>query len=206
MLILLGHLKSHAVAGFPAAAREVLPPSTADKILAMYDFPSAKTDDEAFACVINYVNDVGYYLSTLAFGEGFSRPNTPGKGSSIFFFNHKNPWPGLFQGKASHVLDVAFLFQNYNHVLSDQQRKGAEDFAIDMMRFVSGEEVLGSDHEKEQGSMATVYDDEGVKIAHARHGTESGRNVDLNEIAEEVGSDKLMDVFDRLMMSAAGGG
>ena len=203
LTILLGHLKSHASNGFTGAARKFLPPKTADKILAMYDFPSAKTDEEAFACVINYINDIGYYLSTLAFAEGFSRPNTSGKGSSMFFFNHGNPWPGPFQGKASHVLDVAFLFQNCSHVLTDQQRKGAEDFAIDMMRFVSGEEVLGSSHEKDQAGLAMVYGDEGVKIAHARDGKESGRNVNLLSIAREVGGDKLMEVFEKFMM---GGG
>ena len=101
------------------------------------------------------------------------------------------------------MLDVAFLFQNYNHVLLDQQRKGAEDFAIDMMRFVSGEEVLGSSHENDQAGMAMVYGDEGVKIAHAREGKESGQNVELISIAREVGGDKLMEVFEKFMV---GGG
>ena len=174
----------------------------------MYGFPSAKTDDEAFNSVINYINNVGYFLSTLAFAEGFSRPDTKGKGSSIFFFNHGNPWSGPFQGKASHVLDVAFLFQNYNDKLDEKPRKGAEDFAVDMMRFVSGEEVWGSCYDKEQARTAMVYGDEGVKMTDARMGREAGRNPELYMLSQEVegGVDRLMEVFETFMMSASGGG
>jgi hypothetical protein len=200
-MYLLGHLKPFALTGFPTAARTVLPDEVADKILSLYSFDSASTDDEAFGCFLNYINDVGYYLATLAFGQGFSRPRSPGKGSSVFFFNHGNPWNGPFKGKASHVLDVAFLFQNYNHLLGAEQKKGSEDFAVDMMRFVSGEEVLGTSYEKEGRMMAMVYGDGGVKIADAKKGSDSGRRIEIIEVAEQVGGDKLMEVFERFMMS-----
>ncbi len=51
--------------------------------------------------------------------------------------------PGLVHSKVKRARwsTVAFLIQNYNYTLSGQQRKGSADFAVDIVRFVSGEEV-----------------------------------------------------------------
>lgn len=204
---LLAGLKSKALEHFPPAVREILPAEIASAVLNMYNFPSGKSSASeedharAFDAVIAYINDVGYYLSTISFAEGFSRPNDSSNGSSIFFFNHGNPWDGPFKGKASHVLDVVFMFQNYNHLMSEQQRRSAERFGIDIIKFVRGEWEVSNN--SADALKAMVYGDDGVKIADAKNGDEVGRNSKILEIANAVGRDKLMDVFERFAMIAS---
>ena len=93
---------------------------------------------------------------------------------------------------------MAFLFQNYNHLVSEKQRLGAEAFGLDVCRFVAGEVLVDGD------KRAVVYGDEGKGMLDI-NAKETGRNVELVRIMEEegVGADLLMEVFDKFVM---GGG
>ncbi len=50
------------------------------------------------------------------------------------------PLDGPFKGKSTHVLDVAFVFQNFNHKLSDEQVRSAQLFGRDIVSFTNGED------------------------------------------------------------------
>ena len=76
---------------------------------------------------------------------------------------------------------MAFLFQNYNHLLSEKQRLGAEAFGLDVCRFVAGEVLLVDGDRR-----AVVYGDEGKGILDI-NAKETGRNVELVRIVEEEG-------------------
>lgn len=103
-----------------------------EALLETYHINVSLSDDEALFAILGFANDIGYFAPTLMFAEGFS-----GK-AYVYCFDETNPWQGRFEGYASHVLDVAFLFQNFNHRLSDAQAKSARNFAIDVISFVSG--------------------------------------------------------------------
>jgi hypothetical protein len=49
-----------------------------------------------------------------------------------------NPWDGPSLGKASHIFDVALLFQNYSEHLSQDQNTLSKVFGLDVLRFVNG--------------------------------------------------------------------
>lgn len=62
----------------------------------------------------------------------------------VYHFNEPNPWEGRFQGVASHLLDSAFLFQNYESFLDEDQASSGRTFARHVIEFVNGEEPYGA--------------------------------------------------------------
>src|ERR1700761_7083707 len=138
---MLGHLKAGIKEKFPASIKSSLSsdPALADQILESYGFTDSSVgEDAAFVKFLEFSNDVSFFGATTAYARGW--PQSPSGESKIytFFFNEPNPWPGAYQGRATHVLDVVFLFQNHNHNLPPAQRAAAEQFGIDLMKFVAG--------------------------------------------------------------------
>jgi len=78
-----------------------------------------------------------------------------GSNAYVYHFNEPNPWEGPWKGEATHVLDVAFLFQNYNDYLSEAQRRSAQTLAEDLIEFLYGRAPFPS-WTREQGG-AKVY-------------------------------------------------
>lgn len=188
---------------FPVSAKATLNghPEEAEKLLSLYGFGDAKDDESAFLKLLDFINDVSFTLGTLAFAKGFSARST----TNVFFFNEGNPWPGQFQGRATHVLDVVFLFQNYNDKLPPAQKKAAEQLGIDFARFVAGQEPWakfedtdGSRHVKVYGPSSTDDASGGAKagiVKDALSSRETGRKPEIVEIANRVGWDTLGAVF-----------
>ncbi|KAL1887618.1 hypothetical protein Sste5346_010119 [Sporothrix stenoceras] len=125
-------------------------------------------DEEAVQNILVYINDVAFSLPAVELAANFPQK------SYFLAFNEKNPWEGLFKGEASHILDVAFLFQNFNDQLSPEQRKAAEQFGKDVISFVSGDEIWPA-FNKTQHTMA-VYEDGKSKIIEPPSEEEAGRN------------------------------
>ncbi|KAF2144753.1 uncharacterized protein K452DRAFT_285078 [Aplosporella prunicola CBS 121167] len=57
----------------------------------------------------------------------------------LYHFNAANPWPGPDAGEATHILDAAFLFQNFSAQLTSAQQSVAAAFALDVIAFARGE-------------------------------------------------------------------
>ncbi|KAK5239916.1 hypothetical protein LTR40_014164, partial [Exophiala xenobiotica] len=57
----------------------------------------------------------------------------------LYHFNEPNPWDGPFKGESSHILDVAFLLQNFVEHLGAEQQKPSKKFGSDFIDFVNGE-------------------------------------------------------------------
>lgn len=62
----------------------------------------------------------------------------------VFHFNEPNPWEGRFKGVASHLLDTAFLFQNYEEYLDEEQASTGRTFGLHLIKFVSGGDPFGA--------------------------------------------------------------
>jgi len=107
-------------------------PGAAEKVRHAYQITPDLPDEVALKNVLQYSTDIGFYATALAFAKGW-----PGK-AHLYHFNEPNPWDGQWKGEAGHVLDIAFLFQNYNEYLAPEQKAVAMKFAEDVIKFVNG--------------------------------------------------------------------
>ena len=119
-------------------------PGVAERLFKAYDISKSMSDDAAVIAILNFSTDIGFFAPTHTFADGW-----PG---DVYFycFNEPNPWDGRFKGYSSHIIDVAFLFQNYNEFLTPTQAESAMMFAFDIIRFVNGKEpwkAFGSETE-----------------------------------------------------------
>lgn len=131
---LLGR-KDHLYSDFLSCLKKYL---SADKealrpILEGYHLNADAAFPELMTNILSFLTDVQFYVPAVTMPKAW-----PGS-SFVYHFNEPNPWPGPWQGLASHVLDVAFLFQNFNEFLSDEQRTISTKFAEDFIKFVHGD-------------------------------------------------------------------
>ncbi|KAM0806738.1 putative Carboxylic ester hydrolase [Seiridium cardinale] len=68
--------------------------------------------------------------------------NTVPRSAYVYVFNEQNPWDGLCKGYASHILDVAFILQNYKDSLRDLQKASAIAFGEDIVKFTNGQSAV----------------------------------------------------------------
>ncbi|KAF1950331.1 para-nitrobenzyl esterase [Byssothecium circinans] len=106
--------------------------ASAQAVLEAYNIMSTTSDDEAMKAILELANDLAYYAPAVKFAKSF-----PGK-SYYYHFNELNPWDGAFNGCATHLLDAAFLFQNFSDMLDGRQRKVGRDMGEAFLRFVNG--------------------------------------------------------------------
>uniref|UniRef100_A0A0B7KAF2 Carboxylesterase type B domain-containing protein n=1 Tax=Bionectria ochroleuca TaxID=29856 RepID=A0A0B7KAF2_BIOOC len=106
-------------------------PQLVTSTLSDYHITDAESDDTAFHRIVALLTDVGFYAPLEIAARGW--PNTHGR--YIYHFNAPNPFHGPLQGKASHVLDVAYAFQNYNDYLSPPDICIAKDFGLAIVHF-----------------------------------------------------------------------
>ncbi|KAK4545632.1 hypothetical protein LTR36_002585 [Oleoguttula mirabilis] len=168
---------------------------TTDRLLQAYSITPELDDDTAFFRVLEVANDVGFYAPTVSYAQLLSGDVK----TYMYRFNEPNPWDGPWKGHSTHILDIAFLFQNFNEYFEPAQRGLAEGFAEDVFKFVYGEEpwqawesdkkvakVLGP------GGKVGMADDEPENV---------GRRKALFELAEEIagGMDHLAEAFNSFL-------
>jgi hypothetical protein len=85
------------------------------QLLEGYNFLNISTNSptEAVDKVLQFANDIGFYTPLVSIASGWP------KKAYVIHFKEPNPWPGRYHGVATHILDAAFLFQNYNEFLDD---------------------------------------------------------------------------------------
>lgn len=114
-------------------------------ILDAYDITPTTSDDEALQRIIDFATDIAYVAPALAYARVF-----PGK-SYLYNFDELNPWDGPLKGLSTHMLDAAYLFQNFNEDLSEKAREVTKTFAMDFVRFANGVEPWEK-YTKEKGT------------------------------------------------------
>ncbi|OGE49725.1 hypothetical protein PENARI_c020G05258 [Penicillium arizonense] len=132
--LLTPHWKKDAAQNITAAMRDVLKahPTEAQEILERYGLEETMSDEVAFPAVLNFVNDVVALAPVVAFARTWQG------NLYAYYFNERNPWEGPWKGQASHILDLAYLFQNYREYLTEEQQAVAEVFAEDFSKFCHG--------------------------------------------------------------------
>ncbi|WAO90085.1 Carboxylesterase [Fusarium falciforme] len=171
-------------AAFSDHVRSNLPHQSqvADKLLEIYKISDEKSDDEALLSIIQFASDIGYRATAHALAKTF-----PGE-SFLLQFSEPNPWEGPFKGHTTHVLDIAFLFQNYNDHLDSQQRASAIQFAHDVILFMHDHAPW--DNFQKIGGMA-IYENGTKKVVEGRD-TMTEEYASILELGDIVGLDFLI--------------
>lgn len=102
----------------------------ASRVLYHYKIRKDTPDEESLLSIAQAITDVGYYALSVEFVEAF-----PGD-SVLGHFNEPNPWDGVHAGRANHILDIAYLFGNYDERLGPQNKRVARSLAEDILSFV----------------------------------------------------------------------
>lgn len=174
-------------------------PATAKTILDGYGINESNTDRVP---VLNFLNDIGFAQPAKATAEAFAGAGSRlGTSSFLAHFNMPNPWPGLWQGKATHALDIAILLGNYNEFLSPGQKATSDQLSGDFLAFANGKEpftpyTAESGFSKVYHAAADAKDDESRVVKESSE-EETGRRQILDKLAagDPTVLDKLVDVF-----------
>jgi carboxylesterase type B len=175
-------------------------PAKTKTILDGYGINESNTDRIP---VLDFLNDVGFAQAAKATAEAFAGAGSRlGTKSFLTHFNMPNPWPGMWQGKATHALDMAILLGNYNEFLSPGQKATSEQMSGDFLAFANGKEPFSplaagnACMSKVYQAVADAKDDDSRVVKESSEG-ETGRRQILDKLAagDPTVLDKLLDVF-----------
>ncbi|KAF2849258.1 carboxylesteras-like protein [Plenodomus tracheiphilus IPT5] len=128
----LASRSANIASALSTSLRAHLPESAAAEVLETYGITLLTPDDEAMTKVLQLGTDIAYALPASSYARAF-----PGR-TWRYTFDQENPWKGMFEGRATHMLDAAFLFQKFNHQLDDGGNQVAEGLAKDFIGFANG--------------------------------------------------------------------
>ena len=190
MALRLGMRKAGIASSFTSTMSKALGSETSEKLFSVYNNLSSSTpDDQAFISVLRFVNDILWFAPTLVYAQGWSKSHPV----YVYRFNEGNPWHSQWKGEANHILDVSFLFQNFNEYLSSEQQAGADAFAEVFLRYVAGEKPWKA-WEAGSESTAMVFAD-GKAEEKKDVPEEVGRRGGFVKVADEVGVDTLVKAY-----------
>lgn len=190
-------MKKDCAKKFIAAVNNVLGNNsdTTRHILENYNISQDTPDEEAILSVTDFLSDIVFHAPVLAFASGW-RGN-----AYVYHFNEGNPRDGQWKGRANHILDVAYLFQNFREYLGQEENGVSVAFAEDFFKFCLGvvEWPAVTPGEISAGFSARVYgpSHQGIisGITNVSFGKESRRrgilfdpalNISLDQVAEVV--------------------
>ena len=104
----------------------------AGRVLSAYSITEDISDDQAMKAILRFASDICFFAPVLNYGHCWSGH------AFMYQFNEPNTWDGPWKGYANHILDIAYLFQNYNEHLPEPQRGVAIQFAKDVVAFANG--------------------------------------------------------------------
>lgn len=147
--------------------------------------------------MLEFTNDILFYAPVLAYATGW-----PADGNAyLYYFNEKNPWDGPLKGQSSHILDLAYFYQNFNDYLTTEQQEVARAFAEDLLKFVAGEAPWEPCKDLGEGFRARIFGPSDKKqvrrLVKDVYGGETQRRGVLPQITSEKGVkwDDLTGVF-----------
>lgn len=112
----------------------------------------------------------------------------------VFHFNEPNPWEGRFKGVASHLLDAAFLFQNYEEFLDEKQASVGRMFGRHLIEFVNGGEPFAAFSSGSGKVQVYGPGEPRSRQVDAQDLLAAGRRDHVFKLAEAVGLDRLMAI------------
>lgn len=170
-------------------------PEAAKYLLSSYDITPSTPDDEAILTILRFATEISFYAPARAFAQGW--PQTKEHKFFLYHFNEGIPWEGRFKGEAGHILDVAYLFQNYNEHLSDDQKAVSRAYAEDFIEFVNGNDPWPPVEGGKMGARVYGPSSEGVTAKYVASGNpeEVGRREHVLKLGEMAGFDNILQAF-----------
>lgn len=169
--------------------------ATSQRILDFYGIREDSSDQDALFSITSFITDVMFYAPSVKMVQAW-------EASYLCHFNEGNPWEGLYHGRANHMLDIAYLWQNYNHTLTPAQEGVARVFAEHVVGFTAGREAVPK---FKLGHQVTVYGPscQGIssRVSHMDDGEATSRRTTFFKLAEEAGGlDVLLEAASRFLM------
>ncbi|KAN0113063.1 carboxylesterase-like protein [Hyaloscypha variabilis] len=189
--ILQGRLDGIDHAFITSTERSIGDVACRQQLLEGYNFLNTSTNSptEAVDKVLQFANDIGFYAPLVSIASGWP------KKAYVFHFNEPNPWPGRYHGVATHILDAAFLFQNYNEFLDDVQKGSARAFGENFIEFVNGSEPFPSYIADEGGAMVYGPTERRQMFVKSKISEDYGRRGTIFKLAESSSFEKLSDAW-----------
>ncbi|KAK2601418.1 hypothetical protein N8I77_010868 [Diaporthe amygdali] len=159
-------------------------PDAKEAVLKAYD---TRQEDDSLG-FLRFAHDVVQLAATRLIASRW-----PGS-TYVFHFNEPNPWEGRFQGVACHLLDTAFLFQNYEEFLNEEQASSGRTFGRHLIEFVNGEEPYAPF--KAASGKVQVYGpgEPRSRQVDAKDLVAAGRRNPVFSLAEDLGLDRLTQI------------
>lgn len=169
--------------------------ATSQKLLGFYGIREDSSDQDALLSITSFITDIMFYAPSVAMAQKWEM-------SYLCHFNEGNPWEGLYHGRANHMLDIAYLWQNYNHILTLSQQAVARRFAEHVVTFTAGQEA-GPNFKL--GHQVTVYgpSSQGItsRVSHMDDEEATSRRTAFFKLAEEAGGlDVLLEAASHFLM------
>ncbi|KAJ6133836.1 hypothetical protein N7523_000158 [Penicillium sp. IBT 18751x] len=191
------HININSTKRFISAARQVLAPypGEAERLLNAYGISMDTPDEQSIFSILNFISDIMCHAAALSFARGWSG------NAYVYHFNEGNPWDGPWKGRANHILDTAYLFQNFTEYLSPEQRAVGTAFAEDFFKYCHGIKPWPTitPGNIRDGFSARVYgpSDKGMisRVATEAFGGVSMRRGILFDSADSVSLDEYARVF-----------
>ncbi|KAI9053702.1 hypothetical protein LZ554_002655 [Drepanopeziza brunnea f. sp. 'monogermtubi'] len=187
---LLAGKKEGALERFKAIVMEAIP-DHASKLLAAYKIEDGMSDDAAWRSLMHFSSDINFQAPTEAYASVW--PTTLYK----YKLREPNPWDGPWKGYSTHILDVAFLFQNYNERLAAPQVDVAVQYATDVISFINFKAPFPS-YDKETAYAKEYLSDHGKEQLMARG---AGDGEMWPEMFAQIGLDTLSDIWGKFAAS-----
>lgn len=128
----LAERKSGIATMLNASLTKSIGASSAIAVLQAYGITPTIDDDRAMQSIIELATDIAYYAPALFFARSW-----PGR-AYCYHFNEPNPWNGAFEGFSTHMLDAAYLFQNFSQNMGNRERRIGIALATDFVKFTNG--------------------------------------------------------------------
>ena len=170
-------------------------PEAASLLLSSYNITPSASDEEVVLSILRFASEISFYAPALAFAKGW--PQTKDNKFFLYHFNEGIPWEGRFKGEAGHILDVAFLFQNFNEFLSDEQKAVARAYGEDFIEFMNGNDPWPPVEGDKMGARVYGPSSDGVTTKYVESGNpeEVGRRDVVLKLGELAGFDNILEAF-----------
>ncbi|KPI39656.1 Para-nitrobenzyl esterase [Cyphellophora attinorum] len=143
--------------------------------------------------VLEFGHDICFYAPVVEIAKTWPQS------AYVFHFNENNPWDGQWKGFSTHILDVAFLFLNYQDHLSKEEQETALAFCDDVLDFVSGKEAVPRFGKGMEAAKVYGPGDAGSRFVQSTKSEDFGRRPLVYEMAKKTGLDVLLQAWKTFM-------
>ncbi|PKS09624.1 hypothetical protein jhhlp_004243 [Lomentospora prolificans] len=157
-----------------------------ERLLADYGISTAPDDERAYLKVLEFATDIVFTVPNDLFAEAWP------KSKYVYHIDEPNPWEGPFLGHATHILDVALLFKNFDEKLDAPARSVGGAFSDNMIKFVNGEAPWKANTTDDP--VAFIYR-QGVNEVREDTSRSVGRKQILYRLQDSIGLDSILVAF-----------